>query len=99
LRRRRDGVWLEKGPLDPGIHMLQKPPAWATDVEHIALLRRLGGFGVRIASTDGRTWEASLRQFERHGFEVRRGHGRQLALPLRFWGVLTAGQPSFWDVA
>jgi len=80
--------WLEKR-VDPSVHMLRRPPAWATDADHLDLPIR----GVRLRCPDGTVYEAGVELFQRHGFAFDRGHGRQVALPLQFWRVTRAGEP------
>lgn len=85
LITRSDGTWLEKYNLDPKRHQLHKPPAWATDEAHLAFLREHGARGLRLHTIDGKTWQASLADFEAHGIPLQRGHGCQVALALRYW--------------
>jgi hypothetical protein len=80
-----DALWLVKRKLDPSEHQLRKPPAWATDAEHLKLLREKGGMGVRIHDTKGAIWEASLSKFSLYGFEVHRKFGQQVGLTLGHW--------------
>jgi hypothetical protein len=90
----RDGdgrLWLEKRNLDPGQHLLRSPRGWATDAAHLDELRRRGGAGVRLHDIAGRTWTATLAQFDRHGISFDRGHGAQVVLPERFWRVAGPG--------
>jgi hypothetical protein len=90
----RDGdgrLWLEKRNLDPGQHLLRAPRGWATDAAHLDELRRRGGAGVRLHDITGRTWTATLAQFDRHGIQFDRGFGAQVVLPERFWRVDAPG--------
>src|SRR5687768_1248507 len=80
-----EGGWLVKRGLDPERHALRKPPGWATDAAHLALLRERGGAGVRIHGTDGHTWQATLAAFDAHGFTIHRGFGEQIGLAMRWW--------------
>ena len=86
-------IWLVKDGLDPDRHMLKKPPAWATDAEHLDMLRVVGGAGVRLICRDGTTYEATLETIDRYGFVFDRGHGRQVALPLGRWTRSGGGGP------
>lgn len=79
------GGYLVKTGLDPARHQLHKPPAWCTDSAHLVALRELGARGLRLITTDGRAWEATLDAFECHGIRLERGHGAQVALPLQYW--------------
>lgn len=80
--------WLRKR-VDPAIHMLRRPPGWATDVTHLDLPIR----GIRLVTPDGTTYEAGLELFRRHGIRIERGYGQQVVLPLSFWTVRRADQP------
>ena len=80
-----DDLWLVKRKLEPTVHQLRMPPAWATDAEHLRILRERGGVGVRIHDTRGAIWEASLAKFTLHGFEGHRLHGTQGGLALGHW--------------
>jgi hypothetical protein len=84
-------LWLEKRNLDPEQHLLRSPRGWATDTAHLDELRRRGGAGVRLHDIAGRTWTATLAQFERYGISFDRGHGAQVVLPERFWRVAGPG--------
>ncbi len=85
--RIEDG-WLVKRGLDPARHQLRKPPAWATDAEHLKLPVK----GLKLICTDGTVWLGTWHAFERHGFRFNRGYGEQIALPLRWWVVRKKGQ-------
>jgi hypothetical protein len=90
----RDGdgrLWLEKRNLDPAQHLLRSPRGWATDTAHLDELRRRGGAGVRLHDITGRTWTATLAQFDRHGIQFDRGFGKQTVLPERFWHLDAPG--------
>ena len=91
VRDARGRLWLEKPCLDPARHQLRQPPAWATDAGHLDLLRAHNGVGVRLVLTTGAVLEAPLEAFGRHGLELDRGFGRQIALPLRYWTVHRPG--------
>ena len=85
---RIEGGWLVKRGLDPKRHQLRKPPAWATDAEHLSLPVK----GLKIITTDGRVWLGTWGAFERHGFRFDRGFGEQIALPLEWWIVRRRGK-------
>jgi hypothetical protein len=88
IAREPDGTtWLTKFGLDPLRHRLNRPPAWCIDADHLEALRDAGGYGVRLKCIDGTTWIASLDAFEQHGIAFDRHHGRQVALPLRYWSL------------
>ena len=70
------------------VHQLQRPPAWAADVDALDQARAAGASQVEIFDRDtGETYRAELADFYRHGVRVSRGHGVQLALPLGRWSV------------
>ena len=79
--------WLEKRGLDPKLHMLRKPPGWATDAAHLEL--RI--LGIRLVTKDGQVWESAIATWRKHGIRIRRGHGAQVVLPVRFWSVRSPG--------
>jgi hypothetical protein len=85
--REGDDVALVKGNLDPSRHMLQRPPGWATDREHLQILESWGGTSVRLHTVGGTTYRAPLQAFRDHGVMVDRGHGEQVVLVTRFWDV------------
>jgi hypothetical protein len=78
-------IWLEKAGLDPRVHQLRYPRGWATDAAHLALLEEMGGCGVRLLTTTGERWEASVEAFRRSGEHINRGHGDQVVLGLHYW--------------
>lgn len=78
-------VWLVKSGLDPKRHKLRCPPGWATDVEHLEQLRKLGGAGVRLVLKTGTVLEARLEDFDHYGRRIDRGFGPQVALPEAYW--------------
>ncbi len=85
----RDVVALVK-PVDPARHQLRRPPAWCVAQAHLARLAALArqhrkGAKVRLLGPRGERWEASLVDFEQHGFDVLRDEDRQRGLPLGRW--------------
>lgn len=69
-------------------HQLQRPPAWAADLDALDQARAAGASRVEIFDRDtGATYAADLADFYRRGVRVDRGHGLQLALPLTCWEV------------
>lgn len=84
-------LWLEKTGLDPKKHQLRAPLGWATDRAHLETLRERAGYGVRIRTNDGTTYETTLDEFDRRGIPINRGHGWQVVLPLKFWQVYRPG--------
>jgi hypothetical protein len=81
-------VMLVKHNLDPQVHHLQRPPAWATDTIHLERLEAFGGRFIRLRMITGEVLEAALSDFMRYGLEIDRGHGQQFALADRYWRVL-----------
>ena len=70
------------------VHQLQRPPAWAADVDALDQARAAGATRVEIFDRDtGATYAADLADFYRRGVRVDRGYGTQLALPLACWSV------------
>jgi len=67
-------------------HILRAPRSIAIQQEAVEELRRSGCHTVRAVLVDeGRTLEAGLDDFERHGFPISRGYGEQIALQLGWW--------------
>lgn len=66
-------------------HVLRRPPAIAYDVSVVAELNRLGCQSLRVVLEDGTVLTAPFTALLDCGFELDRGHGRQLALQLRYW--------------
>lgn len=76
------------------VHLLQRPRAWAADLDALDQARAAGASMVEIFDRDtGATYRADLADFYRRGVTVNRGHGPQLALPLACWQV-TGGRAS-----
>jgi hypothetical protein len=68
------------------VHQLRKPPAWAIDAAVLEQARRDGALVVEVLDTEtGVTYWAAISAFRRWGFDVDRGCGRQIALPLARW--------------
>lgn len=66
-------------------HVLRKPPAIAYDKTVVVELKRLGCTTLRVLMDDGGVLTASFQTLLECGFELDRGHGRQIALPLQRW--------------
>ena len=73
-------------------HMLREPAAWAWDSAILDAAERAGARFTEI-ECDGRIYRATLADFKRYGFPVRRGHGDQRGLALIHWHVRRAGEP------
>lgn len=81
--------WLVKRNLNPATHMAYRPRGWATDAAHLELP---GVVGIRLHTTNGETWTATLKQFQEHGVAVNWGFGPQVVLPAEFWSVARPGE-------
>jgi hypothetical protein len=67
-------------------HFLRRPPAIAFDADSIDQAEALGTVGIFVDDAEtGRRYSSSMETFLRLAIDIDRGHGRQLALPLRFW--------------
>ncbi len=67
-------------------HMLQRPMAWAFDYDIIDQAEKFGAKWVEVTDLEtGQTYLVALSQFHTYGFEIDRGHGRQIALHLNRW--------------
>jgi hypothetical protein len=82
-------VVLQKS-VDPSKHQLQRPPAWCVSEAHLERLGELAAAHrrpalVRLLGPQGRRWEASLAEFDQHGFDVLRDEDPQRGLPLARW--------------
>jgi hypothetical protein len=74
-------------------HMLRSPRGWAIDAHALATARAAGAVGVRVEDTEsGRVYLATWAALDAHGYTFDRGHGRQIALPLRYWQLDGAPQ-------
>ncbi len=93
---RWEAGWLVKWA-DPQRHLLRTENAWCVDAGHLAEVRARGGYGVRICTPNGVTYEARLAVFDAYGFMVDYGHGRQVGLPLAQWTKRRHGQQPLWE--
>lgn len=73
-------------------HMLQRPAAWAWDAAILDTAER-GGARFTEVESGGLIYRATLADFKRYGFPVRRGHGDQRGLALTYWHVRRVGEP------
>ena len=74
-------------------HMLRRPPAWAFDLETLDQAEQAGARWVRVRDAEtGREYEAAIAYIRAKGFDVNRGHGRQVALPLGEWKLKAEGE-------
>lgn len=80
----KDGVFVKR--VDGRKHFLRKPPAIALDLGSLRDARKLGAIEVRIIdTTSGIEYVAALEFIKRKGFYLERGHGEQVALPMKYW--------------
>ena len=73
-------------------HMLRSPAAWAWDAAILDTAER-GGARFTEVESGGLIYRATLADFKRYGFPVRRGHGDQRGLALTYWHVRRVGEP------
>ncbi len=73
-------------------HQLREPAAWAWDSAILDAAERAGARFTEV-ECDGQIYRATLTDFRRYGFPVRRGHGDQRGLALTYWHVRRVGQP------
>jgi len=80
--------------VNPDLHMLRQPRAWANDRTVLDQLARIGAeFVCHQERASRRRWWASLAAFGEHGFPVVRGCGEQVGLGLKFWHVEDPDRP------
>jgi len=76
------------------LHQLQFPPAWANDESLTLRLQEQGIKRIIINDLDAsRKYSVSMEVFLEKGFRIERGHGTQIALPLRYWEIEDEGKP------
>ena len=73
-------------------HMLREPGAWAWDAAILDAAERAGARFTEV-QCNGLIYRASLADFKRYGFPVRRGYGDQRGLALTHWQVRRVGEP------
>ena len=73
-------------------HMLREPAAWAWDAAILDAAERAGARFTEV-ECDPLIYRASLADFKRYGFPVRRGYGDQRGLALTYWHVRRVGEP------
>lgn len=76
-------------------HMLRKPKAWASDIEILNKICKLGAKRIILhEEEDNFDWEASISAFWGKGsFGLNRGYGEQRGLILDKWNVRGEGVP------
>ena len=73
-------------------HLLRTPPALGFDLSTLEDAERAGATHVAVPDSEtGRVYRAAIADVRRNGFDVVRGYGRQIALPLSAYSV--DGQP------
>lgn len=73
------------------IHALRKPPALALSLEVLRQIEQAGTKEIELTDIEsGRIFNTMLENFYLYAIPIHRGNfGRQLALPLNRWGILT----------
>lgn len=81
-------------------HFLKKPASIAFSIETIEQAKSKGATKVEITDLDtGKIYTVSMELLLEKGFEIDRGFGLQIALPLSYWQINEAPekkQPGFW---
>ena len=85
---RVSGIWFEK-TIQGSKHLLRVPTlALAFDVSTLEDAAAAGAVGVAVTDTEtGRVYRQRIATILQHGFDVRRGFGRQVALPLTAYAI------------
>lgn len=85
---RVSGIWFEK-TIQGSKHLLRRPmPALAHDVSTLEDAAAAGAIAVVVTDTEsGRVYRQRIATILQHGFDVRRGFGRQVALPLTAYSI------------
>lgn len=74
-------------------HIVVKPQAIGFDVSVIDESEKLGATDIRVTHRErGTIYTCTIETFRKHGFPIRRGHGKQWALPLDWFSI--DGQPA-----
>lgn len=70
---------------------LKTPPAWAMDNWSLEQIYAAGGFSIEFIDLDNNTiYQTDIDTFNRHGFPIDRGHGKQRGLELKWWKKMRA---------
>ena len=82
------GIWFEK-QIQGSKHLLRVPMlALAFDVSTLEDAATAGATAVAVTDTEtGRVYRQRIATILQHGFDVRRGFGRQIALPLTAYAI------------
>ena len=73
-------------------HLLQKPLAWAYNVEVIEAMQAAGVHTMEVIYS-GKVFSCPLRRFLAYARRMNRGYGEQLFLPLEYWSTRRAEEP------
>lgn len=80
-----DGTTLHKD-IQGSKHLLRKPAAIAFDRNTIDVADAYGGQVITVFDKEtGTTYWVEMHVFEEKAFLIDRGHGEQLALPMKYW--------------
>lgn len=82
------GIWFEK-TITGSKHLLRVPmQALGFDLSTLEDAERAGAVFVAVTDSEtGRTYRQRIATIRRYGFEVTRGFGRQIALPLAAYAI------------
>lgn len=81
-----NGVFLKK--VKASRHFLKHPEAIAFDIESLKQAQQAGAQTVSIIDTEsGNVYKAFLSTIWDNGFDLDRGYGKQIALPLAEWSL------------
>jgi len=72
-------------------HQLREPAGWAWDTAILEAAERAGARFTEVECA-GLIYRATLADFNRFGFPVRRGHGDQRGLALAYWRIRRVGE-------
>lgn len=93
----QNGVFLKR--VNASVHFLRRPPAIAFDVSSLKDAEKAGAHIVKVVDKEtGVEYEADLSIILDKGFELDRGHGTQIALPLGKWHKSSGTQMELWGV-
>jgi hypothetical protein len=82
----KDGIWTKK--VRGSVHMLKRPESWAVDAADLADAIDHGIATIAIVDTETqKRYTVTAWLFDQKGIRINRGHGDQVALPLRYWQV------------
>jgi hypothetical protein len=74
------------------VHILRTPRAIALDVGSLEQAERAGAVNVQVTDTEtGTAYRSSIEHIRRAGFDLDRGFGSQIALPIEGWATIRRG--------